>query len=105
MCESLAVFALVASWPRPFSYRTSHRFFLFIAILQFFSKFSTISAGLVILPLIGVLGITAIKDGYEDAKRHQSDHRVNYSETMTLIGGDFHNNNVMGPKQRTFTPG
>ena len=82
-----------------------HSFFLTIAILQFFPKFATISPGLVILPLIVVIGITAIKDGYEDAKRHQSDHRVNYAETLTLVGGGFQNHNVMGPKERTFTPG
>ncbi|KAF8316939.1 uncharacterized protein EI90DRAFT_3158823 [Cantharellus anzutake] len=85
--------------------RLANVFFLFIAILQFFPKFATISPGLVIFPLLVVLGITAIKDSYEDAKRHQSDHRVNYSETLTLVGGGIQNPNVMGPKQKTFTPG
>ncbi len=62
-------------------------FFLAIAILQFFPKFSTISPGLVILPLLAVLAITAGKDGYEDFKRHQSDHHVNHSITHVLGGG------------------
>jgi phospholipid-translocating ATPase len=81
------------------------RFFLGIAILQFFPKFSTISPGLVILPLLIVLGITAIKDGYEDIKRHQSDRTVNHSLLRVLRGGDFVNPNVMQRKSRTFVRG
>ncbi|KAH9484429.1 Putative phospholipid-transporting ATPase C24B11.12c [Psilocybe cubensis] len=81
------------------------RFFLAIAILQFFPKFSTISPGLVILPLLIVLGITALKDAYEDVKRHQSDRRVNNSLVRVLGGGDFVNPNVMQRKSRTFVRG
>lgn len=80
-------------------------FFLGIAILQFFNKFSTISPGLVILPLLIVLGITAIKDAYEDIKRHQSDRRVNHTPVRVLAGGDWVNPNVMAPKSRTFVRG
>jgi phospholipid-translocating ATPase len=78
------------------------RFFTFIAILQFIPKFSTISPGLVILPLVVVLGVTAIKDAYEDIKRHQSDRVVNFSEVHTLDGGGYVNHNAMAPKSRTF---
>lgn len=78
------------------------RFFTFIAILQFFPKFSTISPGLVILPLVVVLGMTAIKDAYEDIKRHQSDRRVNFSEVHVLDGPEFANHNAMIPKSKTF---
>lgn len=56
-----------------------------------------------ILPLIVVLGITAIKDGYEDIKRHQSDRRVNMSVVRVLKGGEWINSNVMEPKQRSFS--
>ncbi|KAI0311567.1 hypothetical protein OF83DRAFT_1068591, partial [Amylostereum chailletii] len=77
-------------------------FFLAIAILQFFNKFSTISPGLVILPLLIVWGITALKDGYEDFKRHQSDRRVNYSPIRILAGGGWSNPNAMTAKARTF---
>ena len=48
-------------------------FFAFIIILQFVPKFTTISPGLVIIPLLVILLITALKDGYEDIKQHQSD--------------------------------
>ncbi|KAI0374619.1 phospholipid-translocating P-type ATPase [Pilatotrama ljubarskyi] len=82
--------------------RIANIFFLTIAILQFFSIFSTVSPGLVILPLLIVLAITALKDGYEDIKRHQSDRAVNYSQVRVLTGGEFRNENAMAGKSKTF---
>jgi phospholipid-translocating ATPase len=84
--------------------RIANIFFLAIAILQFFPKFSTISPGLVILPLIAVLAITAGKDGYEDIKRHQADHKVNHSIVHTLVGPGYENTNPMENKTKTFIP-
>ncbi|EPQ57895.1 phospholipid-translocating P-type ATPase [Gloeophyllum trabeum ATCC 11539] len=72
---------------------------------EFFSIFSTISPGLVILPLLVVLGITALKDGYEDIKRHQSDRRVNYTEVRVLSGGGWSNPNASAGKEKTFVRG
>ncbi|KAJ2929330.1 hypothetical protein H1R20_g7765, partial [Candolleomyces eurysporus] len=81
-------------------------FFLFIAVLQFSPKFSTISPGLVILPLLIVLTITALKDAYEDVKRHQSDRRVNHSQVRVVAGGEgWANPNAMEKKSRTFVRG
>ncbi|TFK89441.1 phospholipid-translocating P-type ATPase [Polyporus arcularius HHB13444] len=82
--------------------RIANIFFLAIAILQFFHIFSTVSPGLVILPLLIVLSITALKDGYEDVKRHQSDRNVNYSQVRVLTGGGFTNENAMAGKSKTF---
>jgi phospholipid-translocating ATPase len=82
-----------------------YSFFAAIAILQFFPKFSTISPGLVILPLLAILLITALKDGYEDIKRHQSDRRVNHSPIRILQSPEWENPNPMQGKSRTFTPG
>ncbi|KAJ9113189.1 hypothetical protein QFC22_006028 [Naganishia vaughanmartiniae] len=106
--------------------RIANIFFLGIAILQFFPEFATVSPGLVILPLLVVLGITALKDGYEDVKRHQADHRVNHTITYVLGGGPgaehsllpgkkhhthevdpvegYKNYNVMTTKEKTFMP-
>lgn len=80
-------------------------FFLAIDILQFFSQFSTVTPGLVVVPLIIVLGITAAKDGYEDIKRHQGDGRVNHSTTSILSGGGWENPNRTGAKSKTFVRG
>jgi phospholipid-translocating ATPase len=77
-------------------------FFAGIAILQFFPRFSTISPGLVLLPLIAVLLISAIKDGYEDIKRHQSDRAVNHSIVHVLEAPDWVNPNATGKKSKTF---
>ncbi|KAF9076326.1 phospholipid-translocating ATPase [Rhodocollybia butyracea] len=82
--------------------RVANVFFLAIAILQFFPKFSTISPGLVILPLLIVVAITGVKDGYEDIKRHQSDRRVNHSQVRILRDANWNNPNIMQPKSRTF---
>ncbi|KAJ7772973.1 phospholipid-translocating ATPase [Mycena maculata] len=85
--------------------RVANVFFLAIAILQFFPKFSTISPGLVIFPLLVVLAITAGKDAYEDAKRHQSDRRVNHTPARVLAAPDWVNPNPVKPKGRTFVRG
>ncbi|TIB00265.1 hypothetical protein E3P94_01779 [Wallemia ichthyophaga] len=94
--------------------RVANLFFLGIAILQFFPKFSTINAGVVILPLIIIVFITACKDGYEDIKRHQSDRKVNHSKVKVLKGkyGEsrhsdyhYHNFNHIEAKSKTFTGG
>ena len=55
------------------------------------------------LPLIAVLGITAIKDGYEDVKRHQSDRAINRQRVRVLRGGGWTNPNVMERKARSFS--
>ena len=84
--------------------RIANCFFLFIAILQFFPQFSTISPGLVLLPLLLVLAITALKDGYEDVKRHQADQKVNNSVVHVLRGPGYENTNPTKAKTRTFVP-
>ncbi|KAF9532854.1 hypothetical protein CPB83DRAFT_846485 [Crepidotus variabilis] len=84
--------------------RIANMFFLAIAILQFFPIFSTIAPGAAILPLIVILVITALKDGYEDFKRHQSDSRVNNTQVRVLEGGGWKNPNVTEGKSKTFIP-
>ncbi|KAJ6509889.1 phospholipid-translocating ATPase [Mycena vitilis] len=85
--------------------RVANIFFLALAILQFFPKFSTVSVGVVILPLIIVIAFSAIKDGWEDIIRHQSDRRMNHSQTLVLASDDWKNPNAMDKKSRTFVRG
>jgi phospholipid-translocating ATPase len=46
--------------------------------------------------------MTAVKDSYEDIKRHQSDRVINFSETHVLDGEGYVNHNAMAPKSKTF---
>ncbi|KAG6902242.1 hypothetical protein C0995_002614 [Termitomyces sp. Mi166 len=85
--------------------RIANLFFLVISILQFFRVFSTISPAVALLPLIIIILITAVKDGYEDIKRHESDRRVNHSTVEVLEGGDWKNGNPMESKSKTFVRG
>lgn len=55
-----------------------------------------------ILPLVIIVVVTAVKDGYEDIQRHQSDQRVNYSTVRVLEGGEWTNPNAMEKKSKTF---
>ncbi|KAK9717044.1 hypothetical protein K7432_006454 [Basidiobolus ranarum] len=64
--------------------RVANVYFLFLIILQLLPYFEVGSAGFVVLPLSVVIGITAIKDGFEDWKRHISDRRFNSSKTKHL---------------------
>jgi phospholipid-translocating ATPase len=102
MCTCILIFV---SYAFRRSLLANLRFFFGIAVLQFFPKFQTISAGLVILPLLIVLSITALKDGYEDIKRHQSDRHVNHTQVRILSGGDWVNHNPMVTKSKTFVRG
>lgn len=81
--------------------RVANLFFLLIVILQFFPQFTTINPGVAMLPLLAVLGITMLKDGYEDIKRHQSDRHINRLKIKTLTGGGWQNPNVMETKSRS----
>jgi phospholipid-translocating ATPase len=54
------------------------------------------------LPLLIILLITALKDGYEDYKRHQSDNTVNYSKTHTLAGRNWSNPNISERKSQNY---
>lgn len=80
-------------------------YFLGLAILQFFPTFATISPGVVILPLIIIIVLTALKDGYEDFRRHQADRKVNQSEAEILAGKNWTNPNKTNGKSKTFVRG
>lgn len=60
----------------PFS-RFANLYFLFIVLLNFVPAVNAFGKEVAMLPLIFVLGITAIKDAFEDRRRWHSDNRVN----------------------------
>ncbi|KAG0221799.1 hypothetical protein BGW41_006489, partial [Actinomortierella wolfii] len=62
--------------------RVANMFFLFMAILQLTPIFTVGSPFLTVFPLCFVVGVTAIKDGFEDYKRHVEDR--NYNQRLVL---------------------
>lgn len=85
--------------------RVANLFFLGIAIIQFIPVFKSTSIAVAILPLAFIVAITALKDGYEDYKRHQADSRVNQSTVWVLTGGGWTNPNITKAKRKTFIRG
>lgn len=59
-------------------------YFLFLVVLQCIPLFGVTEPAVSALPLIFILIVTAIKDGFEDLKRNQSDDRVNNSKVLKL---------------------
>ncbi|POW20960.1 hypothetical protein PSHT_02992, partial [Puccinia striiformis] len=77
--------------------RIANAFFLLIVILQFFPQFSQVSPILGALPLFVVLAITAVKDAYEDVRRHAADHKTNHQLVDTLSRDTYTNHNITKP--------
>ncbi|PVH16497.1 uncharacterized protein CXQ87_004790 [Candidozyma duobushaemuli] len=67
-------------------------YFLILVILGAFQIFGVESPGLAAVPLIVIVCITAIKDGFEDFRRVVSDAELNNSPIHLLTG--LHNKNV-----------
>ncbi|CAG8435412.1 9133_t:CDS:10 [Ambispora gerdemannii] len=64
--------------------RVANFFFLALVILQWFPEFLTINPVVAALPMFIIISITAIKDGFEDWKRHVTDKTLNNRKTWTL---------------------
>ena len=63
-------------------------YFLFLAVLQVIPAISlTGGSPNILLPLLTIVFITMIKDGYEDYKRYKSDQEENNKETILIRGG------------------
>ena len=58
-------------------HRFANLYFLFIVILNWVPSISAFGREISMLPLIFVLGVTALKDIFEDRRRYLSDKRVN----------------------------
>ncbi|ORX76103.1 phospholipid-translocating P-type ATPase [Anaeromyces robustus] len=71
--------------------RVANLFFIFLILFQFVPVFQEMDPIWAIIPLAGVMLVTAMKDGYEDLKRHQMDTELNNS--ITYIPQDWDNLN------------
>lgn len=68
--------------------RIANLYFLLVSCLQMFTPFSPTGRWGTILPLALVMGVTVVKDGLEDIKRHLSDREVNNSKTLVVRNGE-----------------
>eukprot|EP00057_Strongylocentrotus_purpuratus_P015241 XP_011669715.1 PREDICTED: LOW QUALITY PROTEIN: probable phospholipid-transporting ATPase IM [Strongylocentrotus purpuratus] len=68
--------------------RIANFYFLILFILQLIGPISSLSPVTTALPLVCVLGLTAIKDAVDDFRRHKSDNQVNNRESFILVTGE-----------------
>ncbi|KAJ2780447.1 hypothetical protein GGI15_003533 [Coemansia interrupta] len=78
--------------------RVANIYFLVLTILQLISYFAVGSRFLTVVPIILVLAITAIKDAFEDWRRHISDRHFN--ETPTRLVRNLRNYNLLWQDQQ-----
>ena len=60
-------------------HRVANLYFIFIILLNWFPKINAFGKEIAMIPVGFVLGVTAIKDLFEDRRRHASDKRINNS--------------------------
>lgn len=70
-------------------HRVAYIYFLVIAILNQLPMLAVFGRGASILPLAFVLLVTAVKDAYEDYRRHRSDRIENNRLALVLLDGQF----------------
>ncbi|KAM7263698.1 hypothetical protein ACFE04_001381 [Oxalis oulophora] len=70
-------------------HRVAYLYFLAIAALNQLPPLAVFGRTVSLFPLIFVLCVTAIKDGYEDWRRHRSDKKENNREALVLQSGQF----------------
>ncbi|PRQ42686.1 putative phospholipid-translocating ATPase [Rosa chinensis] len=70
-------------------HRVAYLYFLAIAVLNQLPPLAVFGRTVSLFPLLFVLCVTAIKDGYEDWRRHRSDRNENNRESLILQSGQF----------------
>ncbi|KDP21859.1 hypothetical protein JCGZ_00646 [Jatropha curcas] len=70
-------------------HRVAYLYFLAIAALNQLPPLAVFGRTVSLFPLLFVLCVTAIKDGYEDWRRHRSDRNENNREAQVLQSGEF----------------
>jgi phospholipid-transporting ATPase len=70
-------------------HRIAYVYFLILGALNFVPQLGVFTPVLGILPLAFVLFVTAVKDAYEDFRRHRSDNTENKRTLTVLTGGEF----------------
>ncbi|XP_072995802.1 phospholipid-transporting ATPase 1-like isoform X1 [Typha latifolia] len=70
-------------------HRLAYLYFLAIAALNQLPPLAVFGRTVSLFPLLFVLFVTAIKDGYEDWRRHRSDRKENNREALVMQSGEF----------------
>ncbi|KAK6943357.1 hypothetical protein RJ641_024459 [Dillenia turbinata] len=70
-------------------HRVAYLYFLAIVCLNQLPPLAVFGRTVSLFPLLFVLCVTAIKDGYEDWRRHRSDRNENNREALVLQAGQF----------------
>ncbi|KAJ4764345.1 Phospholipid-transporting ATPase [Rhynchospora pubera] len=70
-------------------HRVAYIYFLILGALNFVPQLGVFTPALGILPLAFVLFVTAVKDAYEDFRRHRSDNTENSRTSTVLTDGEF----------------
>ncbi|KAE8671868.1 Phospholipid-transporting ATPase 1 [Hibiscus syriacus] len=70
-------------------HRVAYIYFLVIAVLNQLPQLAVFGRGVSILPLAFVLLVTAVKDAYEDHRRHKSDRIENNRLASVLVNDQF----------------
>ncbi|CAI9097164.1 OLC1v1033527C5 [Oldenlandia corymbosa var. corymbosa] len=70
-------------------HRVAYLYFLAIAALNQLPPLAVFGRTVSLFPLLFVLSVTAIKDGYEDWRRHRSDRNENNRESLVLQDGEY----------------
>ncbi|XP_060203208.1 phospholipid-transporting ATPase 1-like isoform X2 [Lycium barbarum] len=70
-------------------HRVAYLYFLAIAALNQLPPLAVFGRTVSLFPLLFVLSVTAVKDGYEDWRRHRSDRNENNREALVLQSGKF----------------
>ncbi|KAM8848087.1 phospholipid-transporting ATPase VB [Synchiropus picturatus] len=60
-------------------HRTANFYFVALAILNFVPEVNAFQPEVALIPILVMLALTALKDGWEDLRRYQSDRRLNYT--------------------------
>lgn len=68
-------------------HRFANLYFLFIVLLNWAPEINAFGKEVAMLPVLFVLGVTAIKDAYEDRRRYLSDNEINNQTCRVFVGG------------------
>uniref|UniRef100_A0A6I8RAI8 Phospholipid-transporting ATPase n=1 Tax=Xenopus tropicalis TaxID=8364 RepID=A0A6I8RAI8_XENTR len=71
--------------------RAANAYFLVLLILQTIPQISTVTWSTTLIPLLLVLGITAIKDLVDDIARHKMDNEINNRPSEVITDGSISN--------------